>query len=185
MPDVSVSEKSGTQNVSCIIFDVDENSTLDTIRDRIEKETEELLKGDYRFFVSGVHLGLAQEQTVLVSEAITWERGEPVIKYQLWYEEINEHILMATNDAQQLENVDIKEQGQCTSQKTAAQRSPFSLLKSPTTCSIKGIKLYSDKDIETSVGKGKERRIFWNRRAKQLCKEETKKADLYKRIHED
>jgi hypothetical protein len=59
------------------------------------------------------------------------------------------------------------------------------MLKSPTTCSIKGIKLYSDNDIETSTGKEKERRIFWNRRAKELSKENVNKADLYKRIHED
>ena len=59
------------------------------------------------------------------------------------------------------------------------------MLKSPTTCSIKGIKLYSDNDIETSTGKEKERRIFWNRRAKELSKENVKKADLYKRIHEN
>ena len=87
MLDVRISETSENEKVSCIIFDVDENLTLDTIRYRILKETKELLKGDYRFTVSGVPLSLAQEQTVLVSEAITSERGEPVIRYQLWYGE--------------------------------------------------------------------------------------------------
>ena len=196
MLDVRISETSENEKVSCIIFDVDENLTLDTIRYRILKETKELLKGDYRFTVSGVPLSLAQEQTVLVSEAITSERGEPVIRYQLWYGEkqgpIYKSVPVETKwkDAQQVNNVN-EEQG--TSRKTTPeatsqsqrQRSALSMLKSPTTCSIKGIKLFSDKEIETSIGKEKERRTFWNRRASELCKEEPKKADLYKRIHED
>ena len=61
MLDVRISETSENEKVSCIIFDVDENLTLDTIRYRILKETKELLKGDYRFTVSGVPLSLAQE----------------------------------------------------------------------------------------------------------------------------
>ena len=63
--------------------------------------------------------------------------------------------------------------------------SAFSKLKSPTSCSLKGIKLYSETEIENSSGKEKERRVFWNQRAKQLSKENIKKADLYQQIHLD
>ena len=40
MLDVRISETSENEKVSCIIFDVDENLTLDTIRYRILKETK-------------------------------------------------------------------------------------------------------------------------------------------------
>ncbi|CAB3982971.1 Hypothetical predicted protein, partial [Paramuricea clavata] len=124
MLDVRISETSENEIVLCIIFDVDENLTLDTIRYRILKETKELLKGDYRFTVSGVLLSLAQEQTVLVSEAITSERGEPMIRYQLWYGEkqgpIYKSVPVETKwkDAQQINNVN-EEQG--TSRKTTPE----------------------------------------------------------------
>ena len=101
MLDVSICEMSEKENFSCIIFDVDESLALDTIRYRIAKEAEELMKGDYRFTISGAPLSLVQEQTVLVSDAIKWERGEPVIRYQLWYQEKQERILVETKDAQQ------------------------------------------------------------------------------------
>lgn len=186
MLDVNISEKN--EKVSCIIFDVDENLTLDTIRQRISDEADELLKGDYRFTISGVPLSLAQEQNVLVSKAIKWERGEPVIHYQcISHEEKQEHLLVNAKDTQSPNVNDHEEQGTCSKTRSEGtlQKSAFSLLQSPTTCSIKGIKLYSHKDIETSIGKEKERRIFWNKRARALCKENIKKADLYKQIHED
>ncbi len=100
-----------------------------------------------------------------------------MICYQLWYQEKQEHILVETKDVQQSNTQDTSgaRSNITTMPEAISQRSAFSMLKSPTTCSIKGIKLYSDNDIETSTGKEKERRIFWNRRAKELSKENVKK----------
>ncbi len=96
------------------------------------------------------------------------------------YEEKQEHILVETKDAQQSNTQDTSraQSNIATMSEATSQRLAFSMLKSPTTCSIKGIKLYSDNDIETSTGKEKERRIFWNRRAKELSKENVLKKQI-------
>ncbi|CAB3988428.1 Hypothetical predicted protein [Paramuricea clavata] len=58
-------------------------------------------------------------------------------------------------------------------------------LKSPTSWSIKGVKVYDEKEIEVAIGKEKERRMFWNKHAKNLSKPSMTKVEIYETIHND
>ncbi len=58
-------------------------------------------------------------------------------------------------------------------------------LKSPTSWSLRGVKVFTNKEIEDAVGKEKHRRIFWNKRAKELSRTQISKAKIYEKIHAD
>ena len=72
--------------------------------------------------------------------------------------------------------------------KAEAQKGPaesvWEKLQSPDSCQIKGIKIFKVAEIEESVGKEKECRIFWNKKAKEMHKTITDKQKLYNHIHQ-
>ena len=64
MLDISIC-KELTGEISCLVFDVDPNITLDILRKRIENEARELMPKEFRFMMfSGVIVSLGQEHTV-------------------------------------------------------------------------------------------------------------------------
>lgn len=206
MLDISIC-KELTGEISCLVFNVDPNITLDILRKRIENEARELMPKEFRFMMfSVVIVSLGHEHTVLVSKAIMKRNGEEyVIEYQKCPEnEAEQHSIpvdiqdndLSDEGKDETEIEKMKDQqlyrDKCESKsidktdvQTCLNISAFSKQKSPTNCQLKGIKLYSEKEIECSSDKEKERRKFWNQRAKQLSKESMKKDDLYQQIHHD
>jgi len=65
-------------------------------------------------------------------------------------------------------------------------RKRVSFIKLPNNCKIKKIKIYSDAEIHSSIGKRKNYKEFWNAEAKYLCKKhpEFKRAKIIKFIEE-
>ncbi len=181
-----------TGEMVCVIFDVDPDLTLDNLRKRIENEAREFITKDFRFTMAGVTLSLGQEETILVTNAIKRNGEEAIIMFQECnFSESNVHqqpmnILQGNESANghlSDKGINDKVQPHKTVSQTYSNTSAFSKLKSPTNCSLKGIKVYSETEIERSSGKEKERRVFWNQRAKQLSKQNIRKADLYQQIH--
>ena len=58
-------------------------------------------------------------------------------------------------------------------------------LRSPDSCSLKGVKIYSEMDIEEAVGMEKERLRFWNHTAKNLSRTLSKKSVIIDAIHKE
>ena len=69
-----------------------------------------------------------------------------------------------------------KESASCSTPSTA-------ILRSPKAWEIRGVKIYTQHEIETAKGMEKRRRMFWNERAKKLCIQTKKsKCDLIKAV---
>lgn len=62
-----------------------------------------------------------------------------------------------------------------TKQNASCSNTPSSFLRSPKAWEIRGVKIYTQNEIETAKGMEKKRREFWNQTAKKLCNE-TKKS---------
>ena len=59
-----------------------------------------------------------------------------------------------------------------------------SCLRSPTSWEMRGVKIYTQREIEKAKGMEKKRREFWNKEAKRLCRETKKsKNDIMKELN--
>ena len=170
-----------TKVVSCILFDVDAHLTLDFLRNKIKEEVANLMPTDYMFVVLEKPVKLSEEQTKTINTSIQWEKNEPFIHYTESKTGVAKSETTKSKEEHPPAHTTRKDCVTTVEKATDA----LAMLQSPTTCSIKGIKIYSEDEIEKGIGKEKERRRFWNKKARELCKANIKKQDLYSRIHDE
>jgi hypothetical protein len=141
-----------------MLFDVDANLTLDFLRNKIKKEVANLMPTDYMFVVLEKPVKLSEEQTKTINTAIQWGKNEPFIHYTESKTGVaksettkskEEHLPAHTSYTTPKDNICVKTVEKATD--------ALAMLQSPTTCSIKGIKIYS----------GRDRKRHWERKGKK------------------
>ena len=163
---------------TCIIFDIDSSTKLHDVRKRINDEVGNLMPANYMFIV-GNHVQQITKEDIPLSMAIRWENNKPVLRYK-------ESEFVGKSSKSSCEYEIIKDPSAPSSAAPIkVKENAFSKLKCPTTCVIKGIKIYSEEEIEKSHGKEHERRRFWNAMAREYAKKDIKKKDLYNLIHDE
>ena len=145
-----------TKVVSCILFDVDANLTLDFLRNKIKEEVANLMPTDYMFVVLEKPVKLSEEQTKTINTATQWEKNELFIHYTESKIGVTKSETTKSKEEHQPAHTTPKD---CITTVEKATNA-FAMVQSPTTCSIKGIKIYSEDEIEKGIGKEKERRRF-------------------------
>ena len=195
MSDINICNNE-TGDVACVIFDVDTHLTLHNLRQRIENDAGELITENLRFhnYVSCGTVTTSQEDNMLINEAIKWNSDEATISFQACtapsHDASPKHtpLVDVTEPCAEPETITMAEADSAATSQGKDPKdtiSAFSKLKSPTNCSLKGIKVYSKSEIDGSIGQEKERQVFWNQRARELSKQSIRKMDLYQQIHQE
>lgn len=164
----------------CIIFDVKQSSTLGELRRQAERDVKMFLPTlKYKFLNGTVPLPVESEDLITVASVIEKEEE----KYKIYIQ--NEKCKEPENPEAEMMSEDDK-YGDKEDDKTESPKlGLLAKLRSPDSCELKGIKIYSEEEIEEAVGKEKERRRFWNRTARALVKKIPNKKDLYERVHKE
>ncbi|XP_031552835.1 uncharacterized protein LOC116290009 [Actinia tenebrosa] len=179
---------------SSSLFEVNPECFLSDLRTRIMEEVPDLLPHDFRFLFpsSGVRISLRQEARVAV-KAVSYTEG--VGHYMRFVEEKRDPTYPPEKKEQTVFDLgeSVCPPTSTSSVKQVCEKEPNKEpipeqatvmgLKSPEAWLLKGIKIYKEKEIEDARGKEKERRIFWNAKAKILAKSDLKKTQIYEEIH--
>ena len=145
----------------CMLFDVKQSSTLADLRHQAERDVTMMLPLTlkYQFLNRTVPVPVESEDAITVASVIEIEEEQCKTFIQ------NENTSKDDKEGRKL--------------------GLWSKLRSPDSSELKGIKIYSEEEIEEAVGKEKERRRFWNVTARALLKKIPDKKILYERMHKE
>lgn len=178
-------DKNNPNTAACSLFCVDVNLKLTYLRSRIMKEVQDFVPKEFVFIrrqgQEDIFISKAKEEMLTV-KSISFEKDN----------NLSVHFVAICPDnplvaGKESECTQSHTSSQCISPSTSdKQNTILSLgLKSPTSWSIRGVKVYDEKEIEVAIGKEKERRMFWNKRAKNLSKSSMTKVKIYETIHNE
>ena len=182
-------DKNSPDTPACSLFCVNVNLKLACLRSRIMKEVQDFVPQEFVFIRS------QGQEDIFISKA---EEEELTIKNVIFEKDNSLSVRFVAIQAD--DSLVAGKESECTQPHTSSQCifSPstssgnqntaldLSLgLKSPTSWSIKGVKVYDEKEVDVAIGKEKERRLFWNKRAKNLSKTLMTRAKIHETIHNE
>ena len=169
-----------------VIFAETLESNLSEIRKQMEEEIEEFLPKEFKFVSNwGAPVSNVQEDKIKIKDAVNSNDGFLIIDDACVYRECCE----STKFSAETSHVDTKEthklEGELVTPPRSTQKRQtqstltgyFGARSQPkqkcTTASVRSsVHTYTEKDIEESSGQEKIRRIPWNTKAEELCKDE-------------
>jgi hypothetical protein len=164
---------------SCIIVDVEEEATLLQLRERIIEEAGDSMPESRFIFVVGQTEVVQEKDTKVIDVTFARNVSDRAICFKK-----SANVDTPSTSSQSLQDSIVPDTAE---EPSTSQTSTSSMLKLKyiDSCTIRGIKVYGPPEIENAEGVKKKRRMFWNKRAKQLAKTTMKKTDIFKQIHQD
>ena len=153
-----------------ILFDVDVQKCLNHVRNLIDEQVSDLLPSDmYSFYHNGMKISKDMEIKLTVAQIAKLEDNNSSV------------ILLAFNESKDFDKFDsttprinevVPISTMTPSSPCATQQNNCKMmaLKSPSTAELRGLKIYTEDEIKIAKGSQKEYRRFWNKKIKELGK---------------
>ena len=149
---------------ACSLFCVDVNLKLTYLRSRMLKEVRDFVPKEFVFIRSegeeNIFISKDKEE-MLTIKSVTYEKDNNL---SLLFAPVSPDDPLVTEKESEPQPHSASSQCIFSPSTRSNQNATLSLgLKSPTSWSIKGVKVYDEKEVDSAIGQEKKRRLFWKK----------------------